>query len=144
MEQYSVQLLSISHQAERVVKIPKEAIKRATSTNKDVEIYSARFLLRYRNTRHSTIGIIPGMLLTGRRLRSHLDFMLPASTTKYQEHKFPTNSPIFEVGDSVQARNFIGSEKWISGSIEEVLDARHDLVKVDVFGNDAWIKLSDQ
>ena len=37
----------------------------------------ARFLFHYRNTPHSTIGMIPAELLMGRKLRSRLDLVKP-------------------------------------------------------------------
>jgi len=126
-------------QAERVVQILKTAIKQAELSNEDVDSYIQRYLLRYRITPHSTTGESPSMLLMGRRLRTRLDLILPAATTKLihnrQEQKVANQSGVrtFNVGDKVSVQNFIGSRKWISGSIVSVLGARHYLVNV---GND--------
>ena len=86
------------------------------------------------------------MLLVGRKLRTRLNMILTSSTTnvvrKQQENKFPVESRVFEVGDTVLARNYSDSDKWISGSVVTVLGARHYLI--DVGHGVVWKRHIDQ
>ena len=58
---------STNGQAERVVQILKTALKQAHLTGTNVDTVLARYLLRYRNTPHSTTGESPAMLLMGKK-----------------------------------------------------------------------------
>ena len=60
---------STNCQAERVVQIPKSAIKQAKITKRDVNAVIAKSLLVFRNTPHSTTGETRGTI-TNRRSKS--------------------------------------------------------------------------
>ena len=57
--------------AERAVQTFKQALRQMEGES--VEDKLARFLLNYRITPHSTIGVSPAELLMGRKLRTRFD-----------------------------------------------------------------------
>ena len=61
--------------AERAVKILKQGLKKMSDGTLMDRL--ARLLFQYRNTPHTTTGMIPAELLMGRRLRSRLDLIKP-------------------------------------------------------------------
>ena len=143
---------SSNGQAERCVRILKDALKQAKRTGQNPDRLLLSYLLTYRNTPHSTTGKSPAMLLYGRRLRTRLDLMLPSVNNQVyksqnnvmkrtEEHPVRT----FVVGDTVLARNFQRGEKWCYGTVEKVLGERHYVVKVEMQGeNLSWKRHVDQ
>ena len=77
---------STNGQAEKVVQILKTALKQAHLTGTNVDTVLARYLLRYRNTQHSTTGESPAMLRMRRRLHTRLNLLTP-SVHKHVEAK---------------------------------------------------------
>ncbi len=71
--------------AERAVKIFKQGLKKQTEGTVGDQI--ARILFQYRNTPHTTTGMIPAELLMGRRLRSRLDCLNPALKNEFERSK---------------------------------------------------------
>ena len=71
--------------------------------------------------------IIPGELMFGRRLRSHLDLLMPSIVTrvnaKQQQQKVNHDGNCklreFDVGDTVYIRNFRGTPLWIPGIVNQ-------------------------
>ncbi|XP_031339538.1 uncharacterized protein K02A2.6-like [Photinus pyralis] len=72
--------------AEVSVRTVKTHILRAMEERKSTDLFAAlnRFLLHYRNTIHSSTGVTPAELLTGRKLRMRLDLILPEEQLKRQ------------------------------------------------------------
>ena len=140
---------STNGQAERVVQILKSAIKQVHVTDADVAAVIAKYLLVYRNTPHSTTGEPPSMLLMGRRLRTHLDFLRPSVEKHVEARQYSTmlsrtahrGLRQFNVGDPVLARNYGRGAKWVRGVITEVLGSRHYVVKV---AGNLWKRHVDQ
>ena len=110
----------------------------------------ARYLLRYRNTPHSTTGESPTMLLIGRRLRTRLDLLTP-SVHKHVEAK---PHAVVEQTSDRQLRNLqVGnqlwpettwkeeSEKWMQGIVTQVLGSRHYMVNIQ---GQLWKRHIDQ
>ena len=139
-------------QAERCVRILKEALKQAKSTGQDPDKLLNSYLLTYRNTPHTTTGESPAMLLYGRRLRTRLDLMLPSvrnQVHKSQSRMVKSSNPhkvrVFDVGDSVLARNFQKGEKWLYGKVEKILGNKHYIVQVNLAGvKTNWKRHVDQ
>jgi transposase InsO family protein len=124
-------------QAERVVQILKNAIKKAQVSNKNIDIAIQQSLLVYRTTPHSTTGESPSVLFMGRNLRTRLDLLRPCVQRRVEkgQHGILTRTAYrgcrtFTVGDSVLARNFGKGEKWRKGVIAEILGTRHYIVHV--------------
>ncbi len=71
----------------------------------------------------------PCKLLMGRKLRTRLDKILPSSARKHvwshQESKLTTLGRQFSVGNSVSVRKYIGSDKWIVGTVIKTLGIRY-------------------
>ena len=72
-------------QAEAMVKVVKTAL--AHKAEGSLQTRLSRFLLRYRNTPHSTTGRTPAELLLGRHLRTHLDQLHPDINAKVVRHQ---------------------------------------------------------
>ena len=139
---------STNGQAERVVQILKTALKQAHLTGTNVDAVLARYLLRYRNTPHSTTGESPAMLLMGRRLRTRLDLLTP-SVHKHVEAKQQAvvertsdrQLRNLQVGDQVMARNYSERGKWMQGIVTQVLGSRNYMVNVQ---GQLWKRHIDQ
>jgi len=140
---------STNGQVERVVQILKSAIKLSSADQQRCVSCNiiAKYLLVYRNTPHSTTGEAPSLLLMGRRLRTHLDLLIP-SVEKHVEacqYSSMVNRTAkrglrqFYAGDAVLAHNYGRGEKWIPGVVTEVLGSRITWLRCLVtFGNDMW------
>ena len=62
--------------AERAVQTVKQGLRKQTSGTLHNKL--SRFLFSYRSSPHSTTGLTPAELMTGRRMRTRLDCMLPS------------------------------------------------------------------
>ena len=110
--------------AERCVQSFKSAMKSETEV-KPLNIKLATFLLAYRNTPHSTTGEEPSQLFLGRRLRTRLDDLLkPDLRLKISNRQIDQTvtkggavTREFSIGQTVIARNYTGSTKWVPGII---------------------------
>lgn len=109
-------------QAERAVKIVKDALKKSTKDSLQTQL--SRFLFRYRLTPHSTTGVAPAELLFGRRPRSHLDLVKPTLQGKVQSKQVMQaaqrggrQEKDFRPGSLVFAKNFGTGRPWLEGSI---------------------------
>ena len=109
--------------AERSVQTFKAGLKRITEGTLQARLN--KFLFQYRLTPQTTTGLSPAELMFGRRLRSHLDLLMPTVATrvsaKQQQQKVNHDSCSklrkFKVGDDVHIRNFRGTTLWIPGVI---------------------------
>ena len=139
---------STNGQAGRVVQILKTALKQAHLTGTNVDTVLARYLLRYRNTPHSTTGESPAMLLTGRRLRPRLDLLTP-SVHKHVEAKQQAvvertsdrQLRNLQVGDQGMARNYSERGKWMQAIVTQVLGSRNYMVNIQ---GQLWKRHIDQ
>ena len=90
--------------AERAVDILKGGVQRLQG---DLETRIAHFLLDYRITPHTTTGVSPAELLTGRKLRTRLDRIIPdvsgraisKQTTQKERHDQHTQARQYQPGD---------------------------------------------
>ena len=87
-----------------------------------------KFLFQYRLTPQTTTGLSPAELMFGRRLRSHLDLLMPSIATRVnakqqqqQKVNHDGNCKLreFDVGDTVYIRNFRGTPLWIPGIVNQ-------------------------
>ena len=125
-------------QAESIVGKFKSAMKKMCVKNSDMEIEIAQWLLNYHNTPHSTTGVEPAVLMTGRRLRSTLSLLNPlsVSTTKHRAketvERIDSEKSLrrFKNGDDVLYRDVIHG-KWIRGTVIECSDKQYTIETVD-------------
>ena len=111
--------------AERMVQTFKQAMRRSRNDGIPFQHRLANFLLKYRTTPHTTTNIAPCELLMGRVLRTRLDMLRPNLEMKVytelakqkQRHDEHSKERNFKAGDTVWARDFRGSTKWVSGMI---------------------------
>ena len=82
------------------------------------------FLLAYRNTPHSTTGGAPSQLFLGRQLRTRLDLQKPDLCFKISNRQIDQTvtkggaaTREFSICQTVIARNYTGSTKWVPGII---------------------------
>ena len=111
--------------AERAVRILKEGLKKI----KDGALTDrlAQLLFQYRNTPHSTTGMIPAELLMGRKLRSRLDLIKPNLVRRVHDkqgeqqrhHDQHTKQRTFAVGERVYVKNHRGGVPWLPGVIAQ-------------------------
>ena len=112
--------------AERAVRILKEGLKKI----KDGSISDrlAQLLFQYRNTPHSTTGMIPAELLMGRKLRSRLYLIQPNLDRRVNDkqgqqqrhHDQHSKQRTFAVGERVYVKNHRGGVPWLPGVIVQV------------------------
>ena len=111
--------------AECMVQTFKQAMRRSRNDGIPFQHRLANFLLKYRTTPHTTTNIAPCELLMGRVLRTRLDMLRPNLEMKVytelakqkQRHDEHSKERNFKTGDTVWARDFRGSTKWVSGII---------------------------
>ena len=100
--------------AERAVQTFKNAVSKLEGP---MEVRILKFLFKYSATPQTTTGLSPAQLLTGRRLRTHLDLLHPDTSNRVidkQEKSISTNKAprTFKIGDKLFAKNFHGTQ-WI-------------------------------
>lgn len=108
--------------AERAVQTFKSTIKKLEGPLLE---RIPRFLLQYRITPQTTTGQSPAELLMGRRLRTIFDLMHPDLSKKVhtkQDNNTSSRKPVrfFKVGDTLFAKNFSGSPKWLPVVVTKV------------------------
>ena len=103
------------------------SFKSATKSETEVKPL-ATYLLAYRNTPHSTTGEAASQLFLGRRLRTRLDLLKPDLRLKISNRQIDqtvtkggASTRKFSVGQTVIARNYTGSTKWVPGIIRTQL-----------------------
>ena len=109
--------------AERSVQTFKAGLKRITEGTLQARLN--KFLFQYQLIPQTATGLSPAELMFGRRLRSHLDLLMPTVatrvSTKQQQQKVNHDSCSklreFQVGDDVHIQNFRGTPLWILGVI---------------------------
>ena len=83
------------------------------------------FLFKYRTTPQTTTGVSPAELLMGRKLRTHLDLLVPNIRGRMQmrqslqkhSHDFHAKDKQLQEKDSAMAKNFSQGPLWITGKI---------------------------
>lgn len=118
-------------QAERFVQILKNALLRLESTTIELDIKLQKLLFQYRIIPHCETQKSPAELMFGRRLRTRLELFQPESNNE-SESQINDNKRIrvFEIGDAVQARNYLGKVKWKNGIIQKRIGKLHYLIKL--------------
>ena len=109
--------------AERAVKIFKQGLRKMAEGTLSDRI--ARFLFQYRNTPHTTTGMIPAELLMGRRLRSRLDLIKPSLDQRVQDkqghqkrqHDIHAKQRNLVEGERVYLKNHRSGDSWLPGEI---------------------------
>ena len=125
-------------EAERFVRTFKEAMKASKGDGLTWTHRLDNFLLTYRTTPHATTGTPPCELLMGRSLRTRWDILKPnlgkhvhqqqlQQKDRYDQH---TRQRVFQVGQTVMARNFRAGEDWIPGVVMQQLGPLTYLVNV--------------
>ena len=134
--------------AERCVQSFKSAMKSETEV-KPLSIKLATFLLAYRNTPHSTTGEAPSQLFLGGRLRTRLDLLKPDLRLKISNRQIDQTvtkggavTREFSIGQTVIARNYTGSTKWVPGIIRTQLGPLS--YEVEVKPGLVWRRHTDQ
>jgi len=136
-------------EAERFVQTFKQSLRASKSDEGTSNEKLSRFLLRYRNTPHSTTGVTPAELFMKRPLRTRLDLLKPCLRSKVlsrqadqkRQHDAHSRNCEFDVGETVLARNLRDGPKWLTGTIVE----RTGPVSYRVQVNDQiWRRHTDQ
>ena len=113
--------------AERFVQSFKVAMKKAEKDGLPFSQRLATFLLSYRTTPHATTNVAPCVLFLGRSVRTRLDMLTPdpgcavaeKQSKQKQQHDQHSDSRQFCVGQTVWVRNFLGSTKWVEGTVSK-------------------------
>ena len=109
--------------AERAVQTFKACMKKLSQGTLQDRINA--FLFKYRTTPQTTTGITPAELLMGRKLRTHLDLLVPdvgervrkKQSLQKHTHDLHAKDKLFQVNDPVLAKNFSTGPPWITGKI---------------------------
>ena len=124
---------SSNGQAERMVRVLKESLKRVKQG--DIDTRLSRLLFRYRITPHTLTGQSPSELLLGRRVRSALSLLRPnlQDAVKGRQEKSIRRSRTraFEIGDDVLITNFRGEGRWLPGVVVEIKGATNYEVQLE-------------
>ncbi|CAK1586854.1 unnamed protein product [Parnassius mnemosyne] len=113
--------------AENAVKLCKRAIKKAYRDDVDIDTALQTFLLSYRNSKQSTTGESPAMLLQRRSLRSRLDllrggYVVQARVLDAQQRQVEYAGGVprnFFLGDTVWSRDYGTRDKWVKGTVAQ-------------------------
>ncbi|CAK1597505.1 unnamed protein product [Parnassius mnemosyne] len=113
--------------AENAVKLCKRAIKKAYRDDVDIDTALQTFLLSYRNSKQSTTGESPAMLLQRRSLRSRLDllrggYVMQARVLDAQQRQVEYAGGVprnFSLGDTVWSRDYGTRDKWVKGTVAQ-------------------------
>ena len=134
--------------AGRCVQSFKSAMKSETEV-KPLNIKLATFLLAYRNTPYSTTGEAASQPFLGRRLRTLLDLLKPDLRLKISNRQIDQTvtkggaaTREFSIGQTVIARNYTGSTKWVPGIIRTKLGPLSN--EVEVKPGLVWRRHTDQ
>ncbi|CAK1579538.1 unnamed protein product [Parnassius mnemosyne] len=111
--------------AENAVKLCKRAIKKAYRDDVDIDTALQTFLLSYRNSKQSSTGESPAMLLQRRSLRSRLDllrggYVVQARVLDAQQRQVEYAGGVprnFSLGDTVWSRDYGTRDKWVKGTV---------------------------
>lgn len=109
--------------AERSVRTFKEVFSKSIKENVNKELALWRYLVNYRSTLYPVSGKSRAEILHGRQNRSLLSPHRPES------HPRTHFKAKFIVGQSVQARNFSGNDRWISGRIMYAITIKHGTIR---------------
>ena len=109
-------------EAERLVQTFKKALeKRDPYTNGEIQEAAVDFLAMYRSTPQSTINQTPSEMLNN---QTTFDLLHPCNSEdiksqQRQKANYDVNTKPnkFRAGDLVQARNFRGWKRWLSGTV---------------------------
>jgi len=109
--------------AERAVQTFKACMKKLSQGSLQDRVNS--FLFKYRTTPQTTTGVTPAELLMGRKLRTHLDLLIPdvgervrkRQSLQKHSHDLHAKNKQFQVNDPVLAKNFSTGSPWITGKI---------------------------
>ena len=110
----------------------KHAMKKITSSNKDIGLCLANWLLNYHNCPHPRTGVEPSVRFLGRRIRSALSLVHPLSSSVVrgnEERKVAEAEKTlrrFDVGQQVLYRDVLNG-KWIRASVTDVSDKQYVL-----------------
>ena len=85
------------------------------------------FLFKYRTTPQTTTGVTPAELMMGRKLRTHLDLLVPdiagrvrmRQNLQKHSHDLHAKDRQFQENNLVMAKNFGQGPPWITGKILE-------------------------
>ena len=137
--------------AERFVQTFKQSLTSRKEDPGSTQAKLSKFLMKYRNTPHSTTGETPATLFMGRNLRTRLDLIKPdirkhvldkQTSQAKQNGAIASNTRQLFVGQAVSVRDYGGKEKWIQG----IVHARTGPVsyQVEVAPNVIWKRHIDQ
>ena len=115
--------------AERFIQTLKRALKASDKSKRSIHQRLAEFLFEYRATQHSTTGVSPAELFLKRKLRTRFDLMHPdpkkqvmsKQASQKLHHDTHVKARAFTPGTRVLARLYIGSDKWIPGTVIQQL-----------------------
>ena len=108
---------------ERAVLIFKEGYKKMEDGS--VRTKLSRFVLSYRTTPHSTTGVPPAELLMKRKVRTHLDRLVPSVADRVRNkqsqqkaaHDYHAQEREIQEGQAVYAKDFRYKKNWIPGTV---------------------------
>ena len=108
----------------------------------------ARFLISYRNTKHTVTGMSPAQLMFGKTLRTRHDLLRPdlkqsvKSNQKKQVDNGTSRVRPISVGERVMVRDYLGENKWVPGIVKRKFDCLNN--DVEVTSGKLWHRHVDQ
>ena len=121
---------STNGQAEKFVQTLKNSIKKMCSSNKNVDSALLELLTQYRIMPHVITGKTPSELMFKRKIRNHLDLIIPCKSVKNNVNE-NIQCRKFNINDRVECRNYVGEKKWDFGRVSKILGKLHYLILLD-------------
>ena len=112
--------------AERFVQTFKKALKASENDGQSLKAQIARFLANYRSTPHATTRVTPSELFLQRKVRTKFVMLKPDTQSvvdvkqsiQQQYHDNCGKLRNFTPGQTVIARDYLSSKKWVRGVLE--------------------------
>ena len=117
--------LSPIYQRARRTRTFKSVMKASEDDELSLHIRISRFLANYRAAPHATTGISPSELFLQRKMRTKFDMLRPdipgvvtsKQTIQKKYHDRHVRMRTFTSGQTVMARDYLSSKKWVPGVI---------------------------
>ncbi len=136
--------------AERFVQTFKNSMKASENNGKSLNTRIASFLASYRSTPHATTGVAPNELFLQRKVHTKFDMLQPdvqrvvqdkqSLQKKYHDNRAKLRT--FTPSQTVMARDYLSSKKWIPGVIET--SSGPTMYKVKIYNGKIIVRHIDQ
>ncbi|XP_058985915.1 uncharacterized protein K02A2.6 [Musca domestica] len=120
---------SSNGQAERFVQTVKNFLRKVKTNNLHKEL--SNILLRLRTTPNSSSNITPSEMLMGRKIKTLMDHIHPASSKSIKGNTPEKPVRKLGTGEKVWYRNYGIGEKWLPGTVQSTGSRNYEILDGD-------------